>query len=113
AALSLDEAAWQRYDTYKATKYGELTKFMEEDLWESSDVIPLRFRRLVYNLYQDTLAAADFIATTPVAASNHFRDMFKPDLVYFDEAPHARELSNLIAIANFDPIAWIFCGDHR
>ncbi|GAB1318432.1 P-loop containing nucleoside triphosphate hydrolase protein [Madurella fahalii] len=112
-APSLDEAAWQRYDTHKATKYEELTKFMTEDLWESSDVIPLRLRRLVYNLYRDTLAAADFIATTPVAASNHFRGMFKPDLVYFDEAPHARELSNLIAIANFDPIAWIFCGDYR
>jgi len=38
--------------------------------------------------------------------------MFKPDLVYFDEAPHAHELSNLIAIDNFNPIAWIFCGDY-
>ena len=33
--------------------------------------------------------------------------------VYFDESPHARDLCNLIAIANFDPIAWIFCGDFR
>lgn len=112
-APSLDEAAWQRYDEFKATKYEELTSFLEEELWENSEILPLRFRRLVYNLYRDTLAAADFIATTPVAASNHFCGMFKPDLVYFDEAPHARELSNLIAIANFDPIAWIFCGDHR
>jgi regulator of nonsense transcripts 1 len=73
----------------------------------------LRFRRAVYNLYRDTLAAADFVATTPVAAGNHFRGLFKADLVFFDEAPHARELSNLIAIANFNPIAWIFCGDYR
>jgi regulator of nonsense transcripts 1 len=112
-APSLDEAAWQRYGLYKATKYEELTTFLAEELWQESEVLPLRFRRLVYNLYRDTLAAADFIATTPVAASNHFRGMFKPDLVYFDESPHARELSNLIAIANFDPIAWIFCGDYR
>ncbi|KAL2017340.1 hypothetical protein VTK56DRAFT_2313 [Thermocarpiscus australiensis] len=112
-APSLDEAAWQRYDAYKATKYLELTSFLEEELWEHSEVLPLRFRRLVYNLYRDTLAAADFVATTPVAASNHFHGMFKPDLVYFDESPHARELTNLVAIANFNPLAWVFCGDHR
>ncbi|AEO67316.1 uncharacterized protein THITE_9964, partial [Thermothielavioides terrestris NRRL 8126] len=112
-APTLDEAAWQRYDQYKATKYEELTNFLEGELWENNDVIPLRFRRCVYNLYRDTLAEADFIATTPVAASNHFRGMFKPDLIFFDESPHARELCNLIAIANFDPIAWFFCGDYR
>ncbi|KAK4233827.1 P-loop containing nucleoside triphosphate hydrolase protein [Achaetomium macrosporum] len=112
-APSLDEAAWQRYDEYKSTQYEELTKFLEGELWEESEIIPLRFRRCVYNLYRDTLAAADFIATTPVAASNHFRGLFKPDLVFFDESPHARELCNLIAIANFNPIAWIFCGDYR
>ncbi|KAL2256104.1 hypothetical protein VTK26DRAFT_2177 [Humicola hyalothermophila] len=112
-APSLDEAAWKRYDELKSTKYEAITQYLNEELWEESEVLPLRFRRLVYHLYRDTLAEADFIATTPVAASNHFRGMFKPDLVYFDEAPHARELCNLIAIANFDPIAWIFCGDHR
>lgn len=112
-APSLDEAAWQRYETHKTAKYEELTQFLERELWENNEVIPLRFRRLVYDLYRDTLANTDFIATTPVAASNHFRGMFKPDLVYFDESPHARELSDLIAIANFDPIAWIFCGDYR
>jgi regulator of nonsense transcripts 1 len=112
-APSLDEAAWLRYDEFKQTKYEELTQYLEGELWESSDIVPLRLRRLIYHLYRDTLAAADFIATTPVAASNHFRGMFKPDLLYFDESPHARELTNLIAIANFDPIAWIFCGDYR
>ncbi|KXX74199.1 hypothetical protein MMYC01_210002 [Madurella mycetomatis] len=72
-------------DRRASPKDGELIKFMEADLWESSDIIPPRFRQLVYdnNLYRDTLAAADFIATSPVAASNHFRGMFKPDLVYF------------------------------
>jgi len=79
-APSLDEAAWQRYDEYKNTKYEELTKYLEEELWENSEIVPLRFRNLVYGLYRDTLDAADFIATTPVAASNHFRGMFKPDL---------------------------------
>jgi hypothetical protein len=35
------------------------------------------------------LANANFIASSPVAASNHFRGKFKPGLVYFDEASHA------------------------
>ncbi|KAK4458386.1 P-loop containing nucleoside triphosphate hydrolase protein [Cladorrhinum samala] len=112
-APTLDEAAWRRYERYKATQYQEIDTFLATELWETDEVIPLRFRRLVYNLYRDTLAAADFVATTPVAAHNHFKGLFRPDLVYFDEAPHARELCNLIAIANFEPIAWIFCGDYR
>ncbi|KAK3991098.1 P-loop containing nucleoside triphosphate hydrolase protein [Cladorrhinum sp. PSN332] len=112
-APTLDEAAWLHYETYKETKYNELTQFIEQELWEEEQVIPIKFRNLVYGLYRDTLAATDFIATTPVAAHAHFRGMFKPDLVYFDEAPHARELCNAIAIANFDPMVWIFCGDHR
>ncbi|KAL2129762.1 hypothetical protein VTI74DRAFT_7332 [Chaetomium olivicolor] len=112
-AKTLDEAAWDRYAQYKSTVYQELTRYLEEELWQESQVIPLRFRRLVYHLYRDTLQSADFIATTPVAASNHFKGMFKPDLVFFDEAPHARELSNLIAVANYDPCVWFFCGDHR
>ncbi|KAK4227037.1 P-loop containing nucleoside triphosphate hydrolase protein [Podospora fimiseda] len=112
-APTLDEAAWDRFERLKKTKYQALAEFLETELWENEEVIPFRFRRLVYNLYSDTLAAADFIATTPVAAHNHFKGMFRPDLVYFDESPHARELCNLIAIANFDPMAWIFCGDYR
>ncbi|EAQ88548.1 hypothetical protein CHGG_05167 [Chaetomium globosum CBS 148.51] len=112
-APSLDEAAWQLYDEHKLTRYSDLTEYLSGDLWEESQVVPMRLRRLVYNLYRDTLAETDFIATTPVAASNHFNGMFRPELVYFDEAPHARELANLVAIANFEPIAWIFCGDHR
>lgn len=31
----------------------------------------------------------------------------------FDEAPHARDLSLLISIANFKPQAWVMSGDHR
>ncbi|KAK4040653.1 P-loop containing nucleoside triphosphate hydrolase protein [Parachaetomium inaequale] len=112
-APSLDEAAWQRYDEHKDTMYEGIAQYLAGELWENSEVVPQRFRRMVYNLYRDTLGAADFIATTPVAASNHFHGMFKPDLVFFDESPHARDLTNLIAIANFDPIAWIFCGDYR
>ncbi|KAH6631297.1 P-loop containing nucleoside triphosphate hydrolase protein [Chaetomium tenue] len=112
-APSLDEAAWQLYDEHRLSRYSDLTQYLSGDLWEESQVVPMRLRRLVYNLYRDTLADTDFIATTPVAASNHFNGMFRPELVYFDEAPHARELTNLVAIANFEPIAWIFCGDHR
>ncbi|KAK4142181.1 P-loop containing nucleoside triphosphate hydrolase protein, partial [Dichotomopilus funicola] len=112
-ALTLDEAAWEHYDKFKSTQYEGLTEYLNTDLWEEAEIVPFRFRCLLYHLYRDTLENADFIATTPVAASNHFKGMFKPDLVYFDEAPHARELTNLIAIANFEPIAYIFCGDHR
>ncbi len=88
-APSLDEAAWQRYDLAKETKYEELKRFLEGELWEDSNIVPLRFRRLVYNLYRDTLEATDFIATTPVAASNHFRGMFKPDLVRQLSVPYS------------------------
>ncbi|KAK4644188.1 hypothetical protein QC761_302100 [Podospora bellae-mahoneyi] len=114
-APCLDEAAWERYEAHKDTEYEPIKKYMEEELFGEEEclVVPLRFRNLVYDLYRDTLADADFIATTPVAASNHFKGMFKPDLVFFDESPHARELCNLVAIANFNPVAWIFCGDHR
>ncbi|KAK4175252.1 P-loop containing nucleoside triphosphate hydrolase protein [Triangularia setosa] len=114
-APSLDEAAWERYEAYKNAKYESITEYMKKDLFGQDEalVVPLRFRNLVYDLYRDTLADADFIATTPVAASNHFKGMFRPDLVFFDESPHARELCNLIAIANFNPLAWIFCGDYR
>ncbi|KAK3938674.1 P-loop containing nucleoside triphosphate hydrolase protein [Diplogelasinospora grovesii] len=111
-AMGLDEAAWQHYDNHQSN-YTGITEYLNEQLWEEDQVIPWKFRCMVFALYRDTLADADFIATTPVAASTLFRGMFKPDLVYFDEAPHARELSNLIAIANFDPMAWIFCGDYR
>jgi regulator of nonsense transcripts 1 len=80
-APSLDEAAWQRYDQYKESQYEELAEYLNGELWEDSSIVPLRFRRLVYNLYRDTLRETDFVATTPVAASNHFRGLFKPDLV--------------------------------
>ncbi len=88
-APSLDEAAWQRYDLAKKTKYEDLKRFLEDELREDSNIVPLRFRRLVYNLYRDTLEETDFIATTPVAASNHFRGMFKPDLVRQHSVPFA------------------------
>ncbi len=80
-APSLDEAAWLRYDQLKNSEYEELATYLDGELWEDSSIVPLRFRRLVYNLYRDTLRETDFVATTPVAASNHFRGLFKPDLV--------------------------------
>jgi len=39
--------------------------------------------------------------------------MFSPDLVFFDECAHARELSTLIPISYFEPDAWFFVGDWR
>ncbi|EGR49996.1 uncharacterized protein TRIREDRAFT_106049 [Trichoderma reesei QM6a] len=68
-------------------------------------------RRLVTGLYRDVLAGADFVATTPVAASGSFYHFFHPEIVFVDEAPHARELTTLIPLAYFDPVAWIFTGD--
>lgn len=57
------------------------------------------------------LAQTDFIATTPVAIYGSFEKLFHPDIIFIDEAPHARELTSLIPIAFYEPIAWIFTGD--
>lgn len=62
-------------------------------------------------LYRAVLAQTDFIATTPVAAYGSFSKLFRPDIVFIDEAPHARELTTLIPLAFFEPIAWILTGD--
>jgi len=72
----------------------------------------MALRNLVYRLYEQTLSEADFICTTPVAAATRFPKLFKPQIVFIDEAPHAREATSLIPIAFFEPKVWILTGDH-
>ncbi|KAL7947909.1 AAA domain-containing protein [Trichoderma barbatum] len=112
-APNLDEAAWDHYEKHKHDSYPGLTKLLgrieKEDVFDSEDWRLLR--RLVTGLYRDVLAGADFVATTPVAASGSFAKLFRPEIVFVDEAPHARELTTLIPLAYFDPVAWIFTGD--
>ncbi len=67
----------------------------------------------IFSLYQDVIREADFIATTPVVAATYFSKMYKPDLIFLDEAAHARELSTLIPIANFNAKAILQIGDFR
>ncbi|ERS96626.1 hypothetical protein HMPREF1624_06835 [Sporothrix schenckii ATCC 58251] len=108
---SLDEAAWEHYDKHR-DEFETLT-----DAIATCNGSPLQNRQLrreIYVLYSAVLRLADFIATTPCVAASAFSHMFIPDLVVFDEAAHARELSTLISIANFCPkTGWIFIGDHR
>ncbi|KAL7920037.1 P-loop containing nucleoside triphosphate hydrolase protein [Trichoderma austrokoningii] len=112
-APSLDEAAWDYYEEHKEKSYPSLAKFLgridQGDVLDSEDWRMLR--GAVTKLYRDVLRAADFVATTPVAASGSFAKLFRPEIVFMDEAPHARELTTLIPLAYFDPVAWIFTGD--
>lgn len=102
-APSLDELAFAIYEENQTTRYRELHGTMRSGQ-------PDRRRQLINQLYRDVLAQVDFIATTPVPAATGFHGLFKPDLVIFDESPHAREASTMVAIAHYDPIAWIFSG---
>lgn len=112
-APSLDEAAWEMYERFKDTKYARLHTIRRQmDLGRSTDLGHLENAELEI-VYRDTLLDADAVFTTPVSASKFSSSMFSPALVIFDEAPHARELSTLIALAKFNPAAWIFSGDVR
>lgn len=112
-APSLDDAAWAMYQRFKDTKYVRLSTIRRRmDLVRSTDLELLENSELE-TLYRDTLLDADIVFTTPVSASKFSSSMFSPALVIFDEAPHARELSTLIALAHFNPAAWIFSGDVR
>lgn len=102
-APSLDELALEMYERNQTTRYRELRDAIGSG---RSDLL----EQLVNQLYQDVLDRVDFIATTPVPAATGFNGMFKPDLVVFDESPHAREASTMVALAFYDPIAWIFSG---
>ncbi|PHH88830.1 hypothetical protein CDD83_6988 [Cordyceps sp. RAO-2017] len=112
-APTLDEAAWEFYEAHKSVSF----RGLKIHLARLDAGVPLdsedwkALRNQVTALYRAVLAKADFVATTPVAAYGSFPQLFAPDLIFMDEAPHCRELSSLIAIAFFTPLAWIFTGD--
>ncbi|PFH62770.1 hypothetical protein XA68_11993 [Ophiocordyceps unilateralis] len=112
-APSLDEASWEYYERHKGDCFQGLCKLLtrmdNEEVFSSEDWKALR--RLVSLLYRAVLAQTDFVATTPVATFGHFAKLYQPDIVFMDEAPHARELTSLIPIAFYSPLAWIFTGD--
>jgi len=116
-ALTLDEAACEYYLNNKK-EYSKIGKFIDQSLEKLKTageklVATSQCEADILGIYRIVLQEADFIATTPVAAFCHFDGMFDPDLVFFDECAHARELSTLISIAFFEPKAWVFLGDHR
>lgn len=109
-APSLDELAWEFYETKKTTQFREIHDLMTQTNHGEKDDNPGYLKDLVHQLYQSVLTQVDFIATTPVPAATGFHGLFKPDIVIFDESPHAREASTMVAIAQYNPIAWIFSG---
>ncbi|KAL6917785.1 hypothetical protein ACHAPO_000408 [Fusarium lateritium] len=112
-APTLDEAAWEYYEKHKNDGFLALKRVLTRmdtgealgnDNWKT-------LRGQVTKLYTAVLRQTDFIATTPVAAYGGFSKYFKPEIIFIDEAPHARELTTLIPVAYFEPLAWIFTGD--
>ncbi|KAM7209739.1 P-loop containing nucleoside triphosphate hydrolase protein [Naviculisporaceae sp. PSN 640] len=119
-APTLDEAACQYFRAHQHTaKFRLIRSFLNMgDIkpydWDESEKLAFKeSRSLIEEVYRAVLQEADFIATTPVAAFCHFHGMFNPDLIFFDESAHARELSTLIPISFFSPKAWFFVGDWR
>ncbi|KAF5621743.1 atp-dependent helicase [Fusarium sp. NRRL 52700] len=112
-APTLDEAAWDYYEKHKHGGFVVLKKVLMR--MEAKEVLHHDdwkcLRKEITKLYTAVLKQTDFIATTPVAAYGGFAKLFKPDVIFMDEAPHARELTTLIPIAFFEPIVWIFTGD--
>lgn len=114
-APTLDEAAWEYYDHHKDncdlfSGLKALLRRMEcGEIFNNGEWKALR--NIVAMLYRAVLRNAHFIATTPTAVYGSFTSLFKPEVVFIDEAPHARELTTLIPIAYLDPFVWIFTGD--
>jgi superfamily I DNA and/or RNA helicase len=60
-------------------------------------------------LYVSALQPTSFVATTPVVAARRFMsEVYRPDIVIFDEAVHARHSRRVVK-----PAMFIFVGDHR
>ncbi|KAK2075367.1 hypothetical protein P8C59_009497 [Phyllachora maydis] len=124
---TLDEAAWDLYQKHRANRYKELCACLAKLSGQSSGdqrgktnqdkekILQRTFKDAVKKLYQDLLEnEIDFIFATPVCASYGLKDgHFRPDIVFFDESPHAKECSTLISVAKFEPKAWFFTGDYR
>ncbi|KAL6857951.1 hypothetical protein ACO1O0_005397 [Amphichorda felina] len=113
-APTLDEASWEYFELHKNEEcFSSLRRILAR--MESGETLDgdgwKVLRSSVGLLYRAVLAQADFVATTPVATYGTFSTLFRPEVIFIDEAPHARELTTLIPIAYFDPIVWIFTGD--
>ena len=119
--LTLDQAAWQLF-TRQPGRFPKLRQKLHE--LKQLYINPQRshkpssdsdFRESLLPLYREALVMADFIATTPVAAAHaYFSHNWHPDLVFFDEAAHAREASTLIPLAfQQKPLAYIYLGDPK
>ncbi|OAQ68585.1 nonsense-mediated mRNA decay protein 1 [Pochonia chlamydosporia 170] len=112
AVPTLDEAAWEYFEENKDMFAG-----LQKLLGKLDGGVALattdwkHIRSHVSRLYHAVLTRTDFVATTPVAASGRFSKFFQPDIIFVDEASHARELTTLIPLAYFTPKAWIFTGD--
>ena len=110
---TLDQASWEYFEKNKRDAFLGLQKLL--DKMDSGEALSTddwkHLRSHVSRLYRVVLAGTDFIATTPVAAYGRFSKFFKPDIIFMDEASHARELTTLIPLAYFTPKAWIFTGD--
>lgn len=114
-APTLDQAAWEHFCKHRDGEYTSLAKVLNKILEEDNQTQwgAQSLRGCVYRLYEDVLKEVDFIATAPVSAYGSFPQMFHPNIVFLDEAPHARELTSLIPIAFLSPIIRIFAGDFR
>ncbi|KAF9879401.1 nonsense-mediated mRNA decay protein 1 [Colletotrichum karsti] len=114
-APSLDEAAWELFEA-NPSQYKGLEKILNKlvvDRATKTRRTASELRVRVAKLYFEVIKKADFIATTPVGASGQLSEDFKPDLVFVDEAAHARELTSLIPLAFTPARAYIFTGDTR
>ncbi|ROV88865.1 hypothetical protein VPNG_10342 [Cytospora leucostoma] len=101
----LDQAARMWYEKQKGTRYTDLLKLLD---FNGAGSLIYLLEHEIGKVYSEVLQAADVIVTTPVTATKYLGRLtppFNPALVIFEEAPHARELSTLIAIANFSPAA--------
>lgn len=109
-APTLDELVWDKYQANKTGRYCALHDAMSAELRGRKSANVETMKQLTGQLYRDVLDQVDFIATTPVPAAARFNNLFKPDIIIFDESPHAREASTMISIAQYEPIAWFFSG---
>lgn len=113
-APTLDELAWEIFTKHKTTRYQDLARLVSRAFDSTKkDLDVTLLNQCINDLYREVLDQVNFIATTPVPASSAFDAFYRPDLVIFDESPHAREASTMIAIAQYNPIAWIFSGVRR
>jgi hypothetical protein len=98
-------------------EYEELTRLVDMAKANSvlTDIERTSLRENTRVLYEDFLKQfRGIICTTPVAASNlAICENVRPHLIMVDESARMRELSSLITLAWWGPVAWIFVGDDR